>query len=290
MRDDVPVLQLPGNEAAIHWLMRANYNPDGAYGAALVDVDTYRHLLDLCERTATAWWGRRLPGVNYGTAGARAGMAPAELERILPDSYRGEEYGNTVVYRAGHPLAFTVEEIESALESAEDWESGDWGSADVAAITNPTFRARTWEIVYIANLLHWKRPLDVIQTIQLLKYEEGDGLGWHSDDPSYMRRTSTAEEIEEAREAEPVATAAMEGRTVSISAQLSDPGDYEGGGLVVKTEQGTITAPTAQGSVVVFLADVPHKVRQVTEGTRYSMTAFFAGQAPTPAYPARVRS
>ena len=82
----------------------------------------------------------------------------------------------------------------------------------------------------------------------LCTYQPGDGFDWHLD--MAERTTST--------------------RKLSISVQLSDPADYEGGGLEFMLA-GEIPFSRSRGSVVVFPAYLCHRVSPVIRGSRSSL-------------------
>lgn len=65
-------------------------------------------------------------------------------------------------------------------------------------------------------------------------------------------------------------------RKLSISVQLSDPNDYEGGDFTINTGN-EIILPREQGIGLVFPSYVLHGVKPVTSGTRYSLVAWVTG-------------
>jgi len=65
-------------------------------------------------------------------------------------------------------------------------------------------------------------------------------------------------------------------RKLSLTIQLSDPDDYEGGELVLNTGE-KIIMDKEQGKLVCFPSYVLHEVRPVTKGTRYSLVAWITG-------------
>lgn len=69
-------------------------------------------------------------------------------------------------------------------------------------------------------------------------------------------------------------------RKLSMSIQLSDPSDYEGGDLEIQPLYLGRPDPTMlrkQGNVIVFPSFLLHKITPVTKGTRYSMVAWMEG-------------
>lgn len=65
-------------------------------------------------------------------------------------------------------------------------------------------------------------------------------------------------------------------RKLSITVQLSDPKDYEGGNLEFFAALNTKT-PNSQGSAIVFPSFEYHRVVPVTKGMRYSLVAWIEG-------------
>jgi PKHD-type hydroxylase len=69
-------------------------------------------------------------------------------------------------------------------------------------------------------------------------------------------------------------------RKLSMSIQLSDPSEYEGGDLEIQPLYLDPPDPTTlrkQGNVIVFPSLLMHRVTPVTKGTRYSMVAWMEG-------------
>ena len=69
-------------------------------------------------------------------------------------------------------------------------------------------------------------------------------------------------------------------RKLSLTVQLSDENDYEGGDLIF--HNGTIKeqAPRGKGSVIVFDSRLNHEVTSVTKGVRYSLVKWYHGDEP----------
>ena len=91
------------------------------------------------------------------------------------------------------------------------------------------------------------------EQLQLTKYSEGAHYTWHEDN------------------AEPEHTT----RKLSLSVQLSDPSEYEGGRLKIFPNE---SGDDAQGSVTFFPSFVTHKVAPVVSGTRLSLVAWVTGE------------
>ena len=68
-----------------------------------------------------------------------------------------------------------------------------------------------------------------------------------------------------------------EPRKISLSLQLSDPADYEGGRLVIEAGDGAYPAETARGTVIAFPSYVLHRVSPTESGVRKSLVTWVAG-------------
>lgn len=109
-----------------------------------------------------------------------------------------------------------------------------------------------------ANQL-WKFDLHTApEKIQFTEYyaSEGGHYGWHQDigkGPTSIRK-------------------------VSITVQISDPNEYEGGDLEIwKGGDAPIKAPRGKGTVVVFPSYMMHRVTKVTYGKRQSLVLWVGG-------------
>jgi PKHD-type hydroxylase len=68
-----------------------------------------------------------------------------------------------------------------------------------------------------------------------------------------------------------------EPRKFSLSLQLSDPSDYEGGDLVLEAGDGPYRAERSPGTLIAFPSFVLHRVVPVTSGVRKSLVIWVAG-------------
>lgn len=66
-------------------------------------------------------------------------------------------------------------------------------------------------------------------------------------------------------------------RKISLTIQLTDPDDYEGGGFEFE-EVKTSADFTGKGTVLLFPSYLRHKVHPVTSGIRQSLVAWFFGK------------
>lgn len=68
-----------------------------------------------------------------------------------------------------------------------------------------------------------------------------------------------------------------EPRKLSLSLQLSDPSDYEGGELQARVRSKVDVAPRTRGSVIAFPSYVLHRVTPITAGQRKSLVVWALG-------------
>lgn len=116
------------------------------------------------------------------------------------------------------------------------------------------------ELATIANNSLWKFNLySMPEAIQYTEYyaTEGGHYDWHQD----------------------VGPGTASLRKVSITVQLSEADEYEGGDLEFsKGGNGVITAPRGAGCTVIFPSYMLHRVSKVTKGTRRSFVLWLGGE------------
>jgi PKHD-type hydroxylase len=93
------------------------------------------------------------------------------------------------------------------------------------------------------------------EALQIARYTEGDFFGWHLD--------FGAGEISH--------------RKISLTVQLSDPDNYEGGDLQFMENNKIVSAPRSLGTIVIFPSFMLHRVTEITSGTRESIVGWVAG-------------
>lgn len=100
--------------------------------------------------------------------------------------------------------------------------------------------------------------LNGICEFQIAKYKEGAHYDNHMD-MRMQNRSST--------------------RKLSISVQLSDAKDYEGGEFLFSNDIGTPSQKYIQdkGTIIVFPSFLYHKITPVTKGERYSLVGWYEG-------------
>ena len=67
-------------------------------------------------------------------------------------------------------------------------------------------------------------------------------------------------------------------RKLSLSIQLTDPKEYEGGELILYEDEKGIEMKKEQGTLILFPSYVLHEVKPVTKGERNSLVAWVTGK------------
>lgn len=91
--------------------------------------------------------------------------------------------------------------------------------------------------------------------LQVAEYGAGGFFSWHKD---HGKETHSI-------------------RKLSVTIQLSDPEEYEGGDLELLAGPEIVTAPRRLGTAVVFPSFVMHRVTPVASGRRRSIVAWISG-------------
>jgi len=127
-----------------------------------------------------------------------------------------------------------------------------------AAVLSPETNRDVYDFVAQAikqvNNRQYRFGLVGLEPVQVLRYSVGSFFREHSDLGYQSDRSA--------------------GRKISLIAQLSPADAYEGGRLVLFGEE---VMPTSQGTVCVFPAWLPHRVDELTTGTRYALVAWAKG-------------
>ena len=117
------------------------------------------------------------------------------------------------------------------------------------------------KIASLANQINSERYyfdlVGIYESLQLAEYSEGDFFDWHLD---FGNGFSSK-------------------RKLSLSIQLSNSDEYEGGDLQFllggnKTEN----APREKGTVIVFPSFILHRVTPITKGVRKSIVGWISGK------------
>jgi PKHD-type hydroxylase len=105
------------------------------------------------------------------------------------------------------------------------------------------------------NERYWFDLLGFHQELQLTRYSEGDFFEWHLD----------------------FGAGAISARKLSMTIQLSDSDDYEGGDLQFMINQKIVNAPRKKGTIIIFPSFIIHRVTPITKGTRQSIVGWVSG-------------
>lgn len=103
--------------------------------------------------------------------------------------------------------------------------------------------------IYLFDLLGFH------QELQLTRYSEGDFFDWHLD----------------------FGAGGISSRKLSMTIQLSDPDDYEGGDLQFMINKKIVSAPREKGTIIVFPSFIIHRVTPITKGVRQSIVGWVSG-------------
>ena len=105
------------------------------------------------------------------------------------------------------------------------------------------------------NERYWFDLLGFHEELQLTKYVEGDLFDWHLD----------------------FGVGDVSNRKLSITVQLSDPDEYEGGDLQFMINTNVVSAPREKGTIIVFPSFSMHRVTEITKGVRQSIVGWVSG-------------
>lgn len=111
-------------------------------------------------------------------------------------------------------------------------------------------------LLKFVNEEHFQYELSgIAEPFQYAVYEVGSFFDWHQDArPGTIAR-----------------------RSLSLTIQLSDSKDYDGGDLIVKTWTQECKGNRDRGTMIAFPAHLQHKVTPVTRGVRKSLVIWGAG-------------
>lgn len=118
-----------------------------------------------------------------------------------------------------------------------------------------------------ANSANWNYDMSTVdhECMQVCKYGEGQFYGEHTDFCGIRSNKSFT-------------------RKLSVSTQISNEDDYEGGDLelylIGHGGDDWWTAPKSRGTIVVFDSRILHRVAPVTSGLRYSVQKWVHGDQP----------
>ncbi len=173
------------------------------------------------------------------------------------------------IYYSGLVLPHEIEQIHNLWEEEKVIKatlSGDQKYNDEIRKSSVIFIDNTAENDWLYHKLgsvaiktnnesYWFDLLGFHQELQLTKYTEGDFFDWHLD----------------------FGAGEISARKLSVTVQLSDPDEYEGGDLQFMINQKIVTAPRTKGTVIVFPSFIMHRVTPITKGIRQSIVGWVSG-------------
>ena len=114
--------------------------------------------------------------------------------------------------------------------------------------------------IRFANCLnfHYDLSNEDKEAVQISKYSKGEYYKMHMDFGKGSHLT----------------------RKLSLTVQLSDENDYEGGDLILYNGSIKDKSSRGKGSIVVFDSRLYHEVTPVTKGVRYSLVKWYHGDEP----------
>ena len=152
-----------------------------------------------------------------------------------------------------------LSELLKYRDSDLNWLDENWIYKEITPVVQQANKDAKW---------NWDR----MEHAQFTKYGKGQYYKWHID--------STTKPFDNPEE--PFIYKKI--RKLSLSLLLSNPDEYKGGDFEFdfsNVEAGTVRHPlkelSGKGSMVVFPSDTFHRVTPVTEGTRYSLVIWCAG-------------
>jgi PKHD-type hydroxylase len=117
----------------------------------------------------------------------------------------------------------------------------------------------------------WNFDIDWNQDMQYASYNKGHYFGWHSDQGATVYDTDNKN---------------LKGKTrkISLTLQLTDPNNYEGGNLELKwfgrkgvEKIETIKDGRELGTIIIFPSFIWHRVTPITKGKRESLVNWSIG-------------
>ena len=120
-----------------------------------------------------------------------------------------------------------------------------------------------WYHIMSINDYWYNYDIRQLENLQLTSYSKGEYYNWHVD--SHHQLESPEQPLVE--------------RKLTVSLQLSDENDYEGGELQILHPgyKGLEKAPKGKGTLTIFDSRLAHRVKPITKGKRLSLICWAVG-------------
>lgn len=177
---------------------------------------------------------------------------PDSVCQSLIDEFTAAHFEEaTIVNQNGRRVDPEVRRVEVRGVEADHWSSG--------LITR---------FAELANQQVWNLDYTQLEApFSLLRYEDASHFDWHVD----VEGSGTHPGAEDAATSE---------RKLSVTVNLSDPADYDGGIVEFADAHGALMSfpeLAERGSVVVFPSTTLHRVTPLTRGVRWAMVGWLLG-------------
>ena len=165
---------------------------------------------------------------------------PHEIDRIL--NFWDDD--KTIKATLAGDKKYDDELRKSSVMFIENIPENDWIYRKLASIA-----------VASNNERYWFDLLGFHQELQLTRYSTGDFFDWHLD----------------------FGAGEISARKLSMTIQLSESDEYEGGDLEFMINQNIVKAPRKKGTIIVFPSFIMHRVTPITKGVRQSIVGWVSG-------------
>ena len=138
-----------------------------------------------------------------------------------------------------------------------------------------------WHYIMRANRENFLYDLRCIdgESMQYTRYGKGMFYGWHNDAglSTQYKPVAVGNRVEGLGQDFVNENIEMV-RKLSFAMQLSDPDDYEGGNVILLSEEGNkYVAPRKKGTIILFDSRTQHCVNKVKKGVRKSIVGWVVG-------------
>lgn len=173
---------------------------------------------------------------------------------VWEDALAREDVDAIAAY--GDGLLHQKAEIAAGRDGIDDVRITQLAWIEPNAAMTPLF-GRIAGIVRQLNQRFYRFALTGLENFQYTVYHghQGGHYDWHID---YGRQSARP-------------------RKISLSIQLSDPSDYDGGDLQFQIDGQPAAAPRTRGALIAFPAFFLHRVTPVLSGTRKSLVVWATG-------------